>query len=71
MEAYRCDRMDDKLPARRGVEVELSDALLRIFDLAGRLGLDLGLALLEKAEYNRVRPDHSLEARCAPGGKKF
>src|SRR5271157_249593 len=35
MESHRKDLMDDKLPHRKGVEVELADALIRIFDYAG------------------------------------
>ena len=38
------------------VEVELADAVIRIADLAGALGLDLGGAIAEKLEYNRNRP---------------
>jgi len=69
-EGERKNLMDDKLPHRKMAEVELADALIRIFDYAGEHGYDLGGALLEKLEYNRTRQDHSLEARRAPGGKK-
>jgi NTP pyrophosphatase (non-canonical NTP hydrolase) len=71
MEAHRKDLMDDKLPHRRGVEVELADALIRIFDYAGDNHLDLGGAFIEKLEYNRVRKDHTNAARLEPNGKKF
>ena len=71
MEAHRKDLMDDKLPHRRGVEVELADALIRIFDYAGDNKLDLGGALMEKLEYNRKREDHKAAARLAPNGKRF
>ena len=47
MEAYRKSAKDDKLPHRDGLEVELADALIRIFDLAGGLALDLSGALVE------------------------
>ena len=40
MEAARKNLKDDKLPHRRGVEVELADAVIRILDLAGALQLD-------------------------------
>ena len=56
LEADRKDLMDDKLPHRTGLEVELADALIRIFDMAGGLGMDLGGAVEEKLEYNRSRP---------------
>ena len=38
-EAERKDLMDDKLPHRKGGEVELADALIRVLDLGGYLGL--------------------------------
>lgn len=70
-EGERKNLMDDKLPHRRMPEVELADALIRIFDYAGEHGYDLGGALIEKLEYNRKREDHTLEARRGPNGKKF
>lgn len=39
-----------------GVVVELADAIIRIFDLCEKLGLDLKTALLEKLDYNETRP---------------
>ena len=39
-EAERKDLMDDHLPHRKGGEVELADALIRVLDLGGRLGLE-------------------------------
>jgi NTP pyrophosphatase (non-canonical NTP hydrolase) len=71
MEGDRKGLKDDKLPARSMLEVELADAVIRIFDLAGRLGLDLGGALVEKMAYNATRADHKPEARLAAGGKKY
>jgi NTP pyrophosphatase (non-canonical NTP hydrolase) len=71
MEGYRKDLMDDKLPHRKAIEVELADAVIRIGDLAGYLGLDVGGALDEKMAYNAVREDHKPEVRAAAGGKKF
>lgn len=71
MEGYRKDAMDDKLPHRKALEVELADALIRIFDLAGGYDLDIGGALAEKVAYNRKRADHKLENRRAEGGKRF
>lgn len=71
MEADRKDLMDDKLPHRKGTEVELADALIRICDLAGSYGLDLGGAVREKMEFNAVRPDHKLENRIQAGGKTY
>lgn len=71
MEGHRKGLMDDKLPHRPMLEVELADAMIRIFDMAGGLKLDLGGALAEKLEYNRVREDHKREVRMRDGGKKY
>ncbi len=70
-EGLRKGLADDKLPHRTMLEVELADAVLRISDLAGALGLDLGSALAEKMAYNRDRADHKRDARALDGGKKF
>lgn len=71
MEGVRKGLMDDKLPHRLMEEVELADALIRIFDYAGGFGLDLGGALVEKLRYNISREDHKPENRRAEGGKAF
>jgi NTP pyrophosphatase (non-canonical NTP hydrolase) len=71
LEGYRKKLMDDHLPHRRMVEVELADAVIRIADLAGYLDLDLGGAIMEKLEYNRTRADHKLVNRAKAGGKAF
>ena len=71
LEGHRKDIMDDKLPHRKMIEVELADAVIRIFDMAGGLGLDVAGAIAEKMEYNSKRKDHTPEARLAEGGKKI
>lgn len=71
MEGERRDLPDDKLPHRRMAEVELADALIRIFDYAGGLGYDLEGAFREKMKYNAHREDHKAEARLRAGGKKW
>lgn len=71
MEGYRRDTMDDKLPNREMVEVELADVIIRILDLAGALGLAVGAALVEKRTFNATREDHKVENRLQQGGKKF
>lgn len=70
-EGIRQNKMDDKLPHRLMVEVELADTIIRILDYAGEHKLDVGGAIYEKMKYNSTRKDHSKEARLAPGGKKF
>ena len=71
MEGARKNLMDDKLPHRKMIEVELADALIRILDLAGALHLDLAGAIQEKLAYNAVREDHKVENRKAEGGKSY
>src|SRR6266699_3400781 len=61
MEGERKDLMDDHLPHRKMVEVELADAMIRILDYAGAYGLDVGGAFLEKTLYNLKRQDHKVE----------
>jgi NTP pyrophosphatase (non-canonical NTP hydrolase) len=56
LEADRKNKMDDHLPQRQGIEVELADAVIRIFDFAGAKRLDLGGAIVDKLEYNSTRP---------------
>lgn len=71
MEGHRKNLMDDKLPHRTMFEVELADTIIRIFDMVGGLGLDLGGAYEEKMAYNVTRHDHSVAGRRAEGGKKY
>ena len=71
MEGHRKGLQDDKLPHRPMIEVELADAVIRIADLAGAMGLDLGGAIAEKLAFNAQRPDHKPEARQAAGGKSY
>lgn len=71
LEGYRKDLMDEHLPHRKMVEVELADAMIRLFDLAGSHGYDLAGAIAEKHHYNAHREDHKIENRLKVGGKKF
>lgn len=71
MEGDRKGLMDDHLPHREMREVELADAVIRIFDLAGAYGMDLGGAIAEKMAYNAHRADHKPAARAAAGGKVY
>ena len=71
MEGDRKSIMDDHLPHRPMREVELADAVIRICDLAGAFGLDLGGAIAEKLAYNASRADHKPENRAKAGGKAY
>jgi NTP pyrophosphatase (non-canonical NTP hydrolase) len=69
LEGMRKGLRDDHLPHREMMEVELADAVIRIFDIAGFLGYDIGAAIEEKLEYNSRRADHKIENRIGAGGK--
>lgn len=71
MEGHRKGLRDDKLPHHEMLTVELADAVIRVFDLAGGLKLPLAQAVADKLAFNRSRPDHKLEARMAEGGKSI
>ena len=71
LEADRKNLMDDHLTNRKGIEVELADAQIRINDLCGYKGLDLGGAVVDKFEYNKHRADHKKENRAKENGKKY
>jgi NTP pyrophosphatase (non-canonical NTP hydrolase) len=67
LEGHRRNLMDDKLPNRKMFEVELADCVIRIFDIAAGMGLDLGGAFDAKM----ARHDHTKEARLEANGKKY
>ena len=64
LEADRESKRSDKIPEFSGVEEELADTVIRIFDTAAELKLDLVGALRAKLDYNDSRPYRH-------GGKKF
>jgi NTP pyrophosphatase (non-canonical NTP hydrolase) len=71
MEGDRRSLMDDKLTDEKMIGVELADVLIRVFDLCGFLGVDVGTLLAKKAAYNATRADHKPENRAKTGGKKY
>lgn len=71
MEGERKNLMDDHLPHRPMVEVEMADAIIRIMDYCGRFNYDIGGAIVDKLAYNANRADHKIENRKKEGGKKF
>lgn len=71
LEGHRKSLNDDKLPHRLMAEVELADAVIRICDLAGAMGYNIGDAIAEKLRFNATREDHKPEARAAKGGKAY
>lgn len=71
MEGLRKNLMDDKVPTRPMVEVELADAIIRIMDMAGGFNYDIAGAIIDKLEYNKNRADHKIDNRKKNGGKKF
>lgn len=71
MEGHRKGLMDDKLPHRPMIEVEIADAVIRLFALAGALGMDVGGAIAEKMGFNAARLGLMVEARAAVGGKAY
>lgn len=79
LEGFRKDKKDNHITDMMSVEVELADALHRIFDLAEYIrkefpeykDMDIAKAYTLKARFNRIRADHKPENRSATGGKKF
>ena len=71
MEGARKGLMDTHLKHKSMMEVELADAIIRIFDLAESKNFNLGQTIYEKLEYNRSRADHKIKNRLKECGKKF
>ncbi len=71
LEGHRKNLMDDKLPHRKMFEVEIADAMIRLFDIAAGMNLDLAGAFEEKMSFNAQREDHKIEHRKLQHGKKY
>ena len=70
VEGVRKSINDDHLPQYPMEDVEMADALIRIFDYIGGHKLQSAYALVDKLEYNANRADHKVENRIKDGGKK-
>ena len=56
-EAIRQDKLESEhLPGFTGLEEELADVVIRVFDLAARFAPNLPDAIITKMKYNKTRP---------------
>lgn len=59
-EALEADRQGNqpskKIPGFSSIEEEFADTVMRVFDICGQRGLDLGGAIYAKLEHNKTRP---------------
>lgn len=70
VEGIRKGINDDHLPDYPMEDVEMADALIRIFDYIGGHNLQTADALVDKLDYNANRSDHKPENRAKADGKK-
>lgn len=58
MEGFRCvpPKLDEHCPAFQNVEIEIADAMIRLFDFAQEAGLRVFDAMLAKHAFNKTRP---------------
>lgn len=71
MEGHRKNLPDDKLPQYKMFDVEIVDAFIRLFDIAGAMIPNFGEIFEAKMTYNASRADHSIEHRKSEHGKKY
>ena len=72
LEAHREGKeFDDKLTDKDAIGVELADCIIRIFDTAAALNINIADCFLSKCHYNMHREDHKIENRRSKGGKKY
>jgi NTP pyrophosphatase (non-canonical NTP hydrolase) len=56
LEAHRKGLESDHCPGLSGMQEELADVQIRLFDLAEMLGMDLLSAVMQKHNFNKTRP---------------
>lgn len=71
LEGVRKNLPDSHLPEFKSEEVEAADLFIRLLDYCGWRKLRFAEAVQAKLRYNRVRKDHTNEARREAHGKKF
>ena len=71
MEGHRKNLQDDKLPQYKMFDVEIADAVIRLFDIAGHLIPNFAEIFHAKMLYNSHRADHKIESRLSENGKKY
>lgn len=71
LEGHRKSLSDDKLPQYQMFDVEIIDAIIRLFDIAHHLVESPGKIFVDKCMYNAKREDHSLAHRKTEHGKKY
>lgn len=71
MEGHRESLNDDKLPQYKMFDVEVIDALIRLFDICGHLVPGAADIFEAKMYYNAHREDHKVEQRLKDNGKKY
>lgn len=71
VEGIRKGINDDHLPQYPMEDVEMADALIRIFDYVGGWELKTSEAFADKLIYNANRADHKITNRMKDGGKKY
>lgn len=50
------DEPDEHCPQHGGIAIELADVVIRVFDLAAHMKMNIGGAILDKMEFNKNRP---------------
>lgn len=71
LEGDRKSLMDDKLPQYKMFDVEIVDACIRLFDIAGGMIPQFQEIYDAKMKYNSQRFDHTIEGRMQNEGKKY